>query len=724
MLVSLALLLSAGSVAVRAQTLDPIDADKLREKPITTVGGPVGDLLKAWFKEGTAAGNIGDYYDNRDGDHSPLNLGMFPQLSAVKYSADDVKKRRHWAGQFVIHPAVVFGNSSTSAPPTHGGSNPRSYYCSSRGISFLAQEYVKNNLYIYPEHRDHDPGHNGKGDGYGDTYPTNTPYLLISQGSSGSDQPFMRAVPLTLAAFRPEVKKKLTETGALIPTLQMIFRSTNRHLKDPKEYLTGKAHPTVFEGSWVDELAMAKLAHSMEAKALPPIVQLKVVEEDAATPGVDYFEAGHTEALGDTPAAIGRVHRSRDRTRRLVVSAEGSRDVNQAPLTFTWVVLRGDTDRIQIKPRNKESSVAEITVAYHERRPVTAGSPLESNRVDIGVFVHNGTYYSAPGFITLYTLDTESRTYDARGRLVEIGYNMGEADLRVTDWAKVLSALAKDAGARKLYGVDESRAAVIAKLAEQYRDSTARVREAQEQLKSTEAAEKARADKDAARKETEAARKHLTDAQKKQAALLDEKQPALGASIQSFIEETSRRLAREPAFLKEHPREVLDGSKVKPEELPPLKRLHSLGVFRKDAPLTAYDRALFEHAHLSLLVDYAFRGAAQVTYQPNFVDQRLTVPKAWRDVYRYDTKDQCTGWTRHHPDRAAEEFNYEGLLVVEKDDLGRCVKGRTVRYGRPPTKTFPNDTPLQMELGGEVVTYAFAGPDDRRGKRVGSESVK
>ena len=51
-----------------------------------------------------------------------------------------------------------------------------------------------------------------------------------------------------LAAFRPEVKKKLTETGLLMPTIQMLWRSTNKQLKDPKEYLTGKAHPAVFEG--------------------------------------------------------------------------------------------------------------------------------------------------------------------------------------------------------------------------------------------------------------------------------------------------------------------------------------------------------------------------------------------------------------------------------------------------------------------------------------------
>ena len=137
---------------------------------------------------------------------------MNPQLQRIIYTDEQVKQKKHWAAQQVLLPKVVFGNSSTSAPPTLGGSNPRMYYTHPIGIAFLHEQYRMNNLYIYPEHRDHDPGHNGlahpspagKGaggeGGYGDLYPTNTPYLIISQGSSGSDQPFMRALPLTLAA--------------------------------------------------------------------------------------------------------------------------------------------------------------------------------------------------------------------------------------------------------------------------------------------------------------------------------------------------------------------------------------------------------------------------------------------------------------------------------------------------------------------------------------------
>src|SRR5205823_7180659 len=103
-----------------------------------------------------------------------------------------------------------------------------------------------------------------------------------------------------------------------------------------------------------------------------------------------------SEELADTPCVIARIVRGKNYRRRLVVSAEGSFDLNKRPLSFTWVVLRGDKSKITIKPRNPQQSVAEIVVPYHPRRPIAPGSPLESNRVDIGVFVNNGTHYSAP----------------------------------------------------------------------------------------------------------------------------------------------------------------------------------------------------------------------------------------------------------------------------------------------------------------------------------------
>ena len=412
----------------------------LTEVPIAPKGSEVGDLLRQWYAKGTAAGNAGDYYDNRDGGHSRLDLMPYPQLQKIEYTETQIKNREHWARQSRILPQVVFGNSSTAASPNRGGSNIRSYYVSPVGLAFLFTQYARNNLYIYPEHRDYDPGHNGHG-GYGDLFPTNTPYLIASQGSSGSDQPFMRAMPYVLAAFQPDVKKKLVQSGMLMPTIQMILRMTNKSLSGEKDYLTGKAHPTVFRGSDVDPLAMVEMAHRIQLSNMPPISVLRVLKEYTPAKGVEIFEPELTEKLGDTPAVVARIFRGTGRQRTMVISAEGSRDLNNRPLKYYWAVLRGDPSKIKIEYRNSSRSVAEITVLYPDRSPVAKDSLLESSRVDIGVFVHNGAYYSPPAFITFYSLDNEARTYRTDGQPLEIAYGVGTSSVSVADWTAFFDAL-------------------------------------------------------------------------------------------------------------------------------------------------------------------------------------------------------------------------------------------------------------------------------------------
>jgi hypothetical protein len=201
----------------------------------------------------------------------------------------------------------------------------------------------------------------------------------------------------------------------------MIFRASNKLVEKREDYLTGKAHPTVFDSQYLDVEKMVTMAHELTLDSLPPLVQLAVVEEDQPVVGRDYFDVGPREVLLNTPCAIARVVKSSKYERRIVVSAAGSRDLRGKPLKFHWVVLRGDPKRIEIKPQGG-GAAAEIRVAYHERRPVSPDSKLESNRVDIGVFAHNGDHYSAPAFLSFLYLDNEKRVYDGRQRIVSIDY--------------------------------------------------------------------------------------------------------------------------------------------------------------------------------------------------------------------------------------------------------------------------------------------------------------
>ena len=280
----------------------------------------------------------------------------------------------------------------------------------------LYQQYAGNHLYLYPEHRDYDPGRNSQDGGYGDTYPANTPYVITSQGSSYTDQPFLHAVACTLAAFQPQTRDKLVESKLLMPAVQMIFRRSNKQVASDEDYLTGKAHPAVFAGEQLDVERMVKLAHEIKADEIPPMIQLQVVKEDDFVRGIHYFEPVPTEKLFDTPAAIARVWRSTARERRMVVTAATSYDANSRPLKFHWAVLQGRPERIEIKPLKEDGSLVEIKLQWHERFPISEGSKMETNRIDIGAFAHNGAHYSAPAFVTFYCLDDETRKYNAAGQ--------------------------------------------------------------------------------------------------------------------------------------------------------------------------------------------------------------------------------------------------------------------------------------------------------------------
>jgi len=506
---------------------------RVEPPPIVPPGdnSEIAKLLRQWHKEGTAAGNTGDFYDNRDRGHSMLNTAPYPQLDRIEYTKEQLDRRMDWALQLhFLHPHVVFGNSSTASGDPNWGSNPRHALYIPGAAQVLHAQYTRNHLYIYPEHIDHDPGHNGRGRGYGDLFPANTPYFIVSQGSSGSDQPFMRAVPYTLAAFRPEVKRLLIERGLLMPTVQMILRMCYKQVAKPEDYLTGKAHPTVFEGPEVNALKMVQMAHEMQRDNVPPMAQLAAFEEDLALNGQDYFEApGVSERLFDTPCVIARIHRSTRHTRRMIVSAKASFDANKRPLTFHWVVLRGDAARIRITPVEKDGSVVELLIPWHERFTLP-NSGIATNRVDIGLFVHNGAYYSAPAFVCVYSLDDEARTYAPDGRIVEMFYGYGDSTIGyphapqkvrdpnydVTDWAALLALLDP---ARKDFAAERFRErlspqaiAALLPLAAELEAAAGKLKEPQQKLDDAQAAaNKAAAALNDAKKKLDEARKAAGD---------------------------------------------------------------------------------------------------------------------------------------------------------------------------------------------------------------------
>ena len=399
-------------------------SQETRELPISTGTAPVDRFLNQWQKEGTAVGLANVLYDNHDRDHSDLNWKRFPQLTRIEYSEDAKSENLDNGLQYRFEfSRTTFGNSSTAmVGGPYWRSQPRQALADGPATLQLLSQYFRNHLYVYPEHKDYDPGRNGNSGGFGDVYPVNSPFVLISQGSSYSDKPFLEAIASTLAAFRPEVMARLESNGMVSPCLQMIVRRSLKNVKSDGTYLSGFAHPVVFEGSQLDPVRMAHMAHNMTADNIPPIALLGVVKETESVVGKDYFEVARRVNMYTSPVSISRVFRPVSQVMSITVDAGKSTDVNGKKLTWDWVVLQGDVEKIEVRKLNPEGSSATISIKHHERRPIRRGSKIESSRVDIGVFVNNGTYYSPPAIISYYCPENEHRVYDAAGRIQSVQY--------------------------------------------------------------------------------------------------------------------------------------------------------------------------------------------------------------------------------------------------------------------------------------------------------------
>jgi hypothetical protein len=375
---------------------------------------PAAALLRRYVAQGVSAGFEGLIYDNRDRGHSALPQALFPALTHLRYAAPlrDQGADYGLAGA-ILWPLPTLGNSSTALT---GGpaarSLPRAAMTFPGGPARAFRTYAANMIHVYPEHRDHDAA---------DLYPGAWPYMVISQGSSGSDQPFLRALALTMAAFRPETRARLVQTGLMAPTLQMLLRKNLAGLYGTEGYLSPAAHPTVFEAERLAPERMVAAAAVLNPGEIPPLVRLTVETED--------FEpaaglAGLSERLYSTPSAIARIWRGWQGRREMVLSAAGTRDPNGRDLRFHWILLRGDPGRVRITPLDAEGLRARIEIDWHDTVALPDGR--RGARVDLAAIAWNGAQFSAPALVSVSFPDHQLRRHetgpDGAPRLVEIDY--------------------------------------------------------------------------------------------------------------------------------------------------------------------------------------------------------------------------------------------------------------------------------------------------------------
>jgi hypothetical protein len=614
---------------------------------VTTRTDTVGKLLNQWFAEGAAAGLSAITYENRDAGHSALDTKEWPQLQVQAPEGNDKGPANR------VRPTPLLGNCSMAMTSGDAGSLPRLYMLQQQGHAFMAAQFTNNNHFIYPEHHDYDAGWNGRG-GWGDLYPANVPYVTICQGSSHMDQAFLRAYLSATAALPPATQKLILEKKLLAPTLQALLRRTYKAGKTEGDYFTGKVHPPVFDRDLIDEENMARLAHEMTPERIPPVVVIQTLREPTAEPGRHFFEPETIKdaKLGDSLCSIARIFRSSEYIHEMHVSARGSMDVQGRALKFKWVLLQGDLTRIRIET-DKSGAEAFVAVAWHPEMRSAGG--MQSHRVDIGVFAHNGAAWSAPAIVSFYMLPNEARFYDKTGRLEEICYQALNPDpgLPATNDLRWLAL-----GNR--VGRDQKHAGISLLTHHMSEIAIVRLQGLTDKLAADQDAWRALS-ADPAKKEQ--ADKALAALQEKLRKGMEETFDSSGRTLAQAYEEGVRSVAAVPdlylAGQDVIPNLVKNSGKPDAQNAFAFarKRLVDFNLIMEDRPghfvptvnmaaLTAGEKYHFSQFHLTVLSLALIPELLDRDESPAYVDPRLTTPKNWRDVYEYAKDGKPKGWTR------------------------------------------------------------------------------
>lgn len=381
--------------------------------------GPEWASLVAWLSEGTAAGNTGDLYVNRDRGHSSINVADFPNLTRAVYCKESEKDNAD-----IMLPHTHFGNFTVV------GNISRAYlHCvnwRSTGRFAMTEPgmatrmdllYHSNQFWVIPSVNDF-----GKPE-IGDVFPGAAPFQFISHGISWSDLPFVSAAFATSAAFRPPTKKEILKQRLMGPTLQWLLRRTRKGVRSEDDYLSPKAHPTAFDAASLDMLRLVEMAHELRPEQIPPAVSLVLINSNLfpvkyPQPGRDYPDI-FNECLYQTASSTAFFLRAPEAKRTFLARAVPFPKTDDE-VHYTWHVVHGDASVVKIEApigeslNTPERGFAQITI---DRRSLT-------NRIDIACFAkRKGTTWGAPSFFSFSPIAQEKRTYRADGKIECIDYS-------------------------------------------------------------------------------------------------------------------------------------------------------------------------------------------------------------------------------------------------------------------------------------------------------------
>jgi len=346
----------------------------------------------------------------------------------------------------------------------------------------------------------------------------------------------------------------------------------------------------------------------------------------------------------------------------MLVSMEKTLNPLKSPLQIRAAILQGDPRFVRI---DSTPGKAIMRIRVRWQPPIIAATGIRSHRIDIGIFADNGASISAPAIISFYMLPNEMHFFDEQGRVAEIHYQTHNPDfgLPVTDtdprWVKILLAFSlKDTNLRGRLLDQILTPAERSGLQKLYLDL-------KPQAEALAAAERDDQRKDAATKLRTQFGAAISTAL---TTPIVEKAPL---TARAAIEKVLHAIASFYPFYLGSQRELDALAATSPKSTAvadvraELHRLIMQGVLIEHASgridtmsppdqLSLGERYMLRGLNLTLLSQVIFPDVLERSTAPAYVSPRLTTPKPWRDVYRYDVDSGASeGWIRYADGRIA-----------------------------------------------------------------------
>ncbi|MCC6486874.1 MAG: hypothetical protein IT364_05180 [Candidatus Hydrogenedentes bacterium] len=373
----------------RAEAPVPLQYDKWAGPYMNAAGERWVNQINQWYTEGTAAGLTQDTFRSFDNDHSSIRTVFFPQLNVAEPVTSFGTSCKNVLGQRVTMGVQSYGTQGMCVADFHCVNTIRSFYESGKpapGPQALFRIFYENNfVYVAPAVGTFAPDK--------DAFSFLSPFYLHSVGASGTDATLLKPLVFASAALPPDLKTRILRNGLFAPVMMYLFKNAIAgDIKSPDAHLPAYTLPEEAENAhpgpspFLDTLISS--AHGL--KHVPPVCRMKATPvAPSSAEGKEVQLAGYME---DNTYAFSSALRPGEALELEVDLRPSWTDEGKHVTEYYAAVLRGKAD---IQSLESNGSRVKVTVPWEVR------DRDRDFRTDILLLVSDGTYYSAPAYISV-----------------------------------------------------------------------------------------------------------------------------------------------------------------------------------------------------------------------------------------------------------------------------------------------------------------------------------